>query len=136
MYKKNICNFQLIRMICARIKPFWETPGSKKKTDRKFYCLFGSFLFNQPEFKIECVCIVRGQQNLNIALSKTVTVYSYLELFDVCACMFLLAIWQNRRLSPASLMIITQKYVAQSQTLFYFRNEFITIKALMEFTLI
>lgn len=41
--KKNICNFQLIRMICARIKPFWDktNPKQKRKTDRKFCC----FLF-------------------------------------------------------------------------------------------
>lgn len=83
MYKENICNFQLIRMICARIKPFWDTPRSKKKPTKNLTISF-SFLFKQLEFKFECVCIVRGHQILYIALSKTVAVYSYLDNRRVC----------------------------------------------------
>lgn len=36
--------FQLIRMICARIEPFWATPRRKKRTDRKFYYFIFIFI--------------------------------------------------------------------------------------------
>lgn len=74
--KKKWKSFQL-KVICARIKSFWETTDILE--------------INQIWLGIKCsicklqfVCmglfVERGRQNLNIASSITVTVYSYLNL--------------------------------------------------------
>lgn len=77
--EKKLFNFQLIKWICARIEPFRVTTEFIHKQNTLSVVSFRFVGSNKNRMTVRDRMFARGLQNLNIASSRTVTVYSYLN---------------------------------------------------------
>ena len=120
VFNSQFMHFQLIKWICARIEPFRETIAFIQNR------AVSSSLSSIWSAQIEWVFlngmkkkIAREQQNLNIASSKTATVYSYLNTFDVnYAVLPILSLSRSSGLSPS---LSPSKRNNHKHTLFFYQ---------------